>query len=129
MSKANPTQAMKQIIHKVRFIFCGSTPGDAVPFVMGGIQSTFPPREKNQAGPPPRFLLPFALRSCRTPPIHYIAPMFDWFSDPSAWAALLTLTLLEIVLGIDNIVFISMAFSLTVEMLNLKLRPATAAAP
>ena len=33
--------------------------------------------------------------------------MFDWFSDPSAWAALLTLTLLEIVLGIDNIVFIS----------------------
>jgi predicted tellurium resistance membrane protein TerC len=35
--------------------------------------------------------------------------MFDysWFSDPNAWAALATLTLLEIVLGIDNIVFIS----------------------
>ncbi len=35
--------------------------------------------------------------------------MFDysWFSQPDAWAALLTLTLLEIVLGIDNIVFIS----------------------
>ncbi len=32
---------------------------------------------------------------------------FQWFNDPSAWAALLTLTLLEIVLGIDNIVFIS----------------------
>ncbi|MBC8128043.1 MAG: TerC family protein, partial [Gloeobacteraceae cyanobacterium ES-bin-144] len=32
---------------------------------------------------------------------------FTWFSDPSAWAALATLTLLEIVLGIDNIVFIS----------------------
>lgn len=32
---------------------------------------------------------------------------FDWLSDPSAWAALLTLTLLEIVLGIDNIVFLS----------------------
>ncbi len=32
---------------------------------------------------------------------------FDWFSDPNAWAALATLTLLEIVLGIDNIVFIS----------------------
>jgi len=32
---------------------------------------------------------------------------FSWFSDPVAWAALLTLTLLEIVLGIDNIVFIS----------------------
>jgi predicted tellurium resistance membrane protein TerC len=32
---------------------------------------------------------------------------FSWFSQPDAWAALLTLTLLEIVLGIDNIVFIS----------------------
>jgi predicted tellurium resistance membrane protein TerC len=32
---------------------------------------------------------------------------FTWFSQPDAWAALLTLTLLEIVLGIDNIVFIS----------------------
>ena len=32
---------------------------------------------------------------------------FNWFSDPSAWAALATLTLLEIVLGIDNIVFLS----------------------
>ncbi len=32
---------------------------------------------------------------------------FSWFSDPSAWAALATLTLLEIVLGIDNIVFLS----------------------
>ncbi len=33
--------------------------------------------------------------------------MFEWFADPQAWVALLTLTLLEIVLGIDNIVFIS----------------------
>ena len=32
---------------------------------------------------------------------------FSWFSQPDAWAALFTLTLLEIVLGIDNIVFIS----------------------
>jgi predicted tellurium resistance membrane protein TerC len=31
----------------------------------------------------------------------------DWISDPNAWIALLTLTLLEIVLGIDNIIFIS----------------------
>ena len=30
-----------------------------------------------------------------------------WISDPEAWIALATLTLLEIVLGIDNIVFIS----------------------
>ena len=33
--------------------------------------------------------------------------MFDWFADPQAWAALATLTALEIVLGIDNIIFIS----------------------
>ncbi|MCB0278030.1 MAG: TerC family protein [Calditrichaeota bacterium] len=31
----------------------------------------------------------------------------DWITDPNAWAALLTLTALEIVLGIDNIIFIA----------------------
>ncbi len=31
----------------------------------------------------------------------------DWFSDPQAWIGLLTLTALEIVLGIDNVIFIS----------------------
>jgi predicted tellurium resistance membrane protein TerC len=31
----------------------------------------------------------------------------DWFSDPNAWMGLLTLTALEIVLGIDNVIFIS----------------------
>ena len=31
----------------------------------------------------------------------------EWFSDPATWTALLTLTALEIVLGIDNIIFIS----------------------
>ena len=31
----------------------------------------------------------------------------EWMSDPQAWIALVTLTALEIVLGIDNIVFIS----------------------
>ena len=31
----------------------------------------------------------------------------DWITDPTIWASLLTLTLLEIVLGIDNILFIS----------------------
>lgn len=30
-----------------------------------------------------------------------------WIYDPSAWIALITLTVLEIVLGIDNIIFIS----------------------
>jgi predicted tellurium resistance membrane protein TerC len=33
--------------------------------------------------------------------------MFDWLADPNAWMALATLTALEIVLGIDNIIFIS----------------------
>ena len=33
--------------------------------------------------------------------------MFDWLADPNAWVALATLTALEIVLGIDNIIFIS----------------------
>jgi predicted tellurium resistance membrane protein TerC len=33
--------------------------------------------------------------------------MFDWLSDPQAWISLLTLSVLEIVLGIDNIIFIS----------------------
>jgi predicted tellurium resistance membrane protein TerC len=32
---------------------------------------------------------------------------FSWFTSPEAWIALLTLAVLEIVLGIDNIVFIS----------------------
>lgn len=31
----------------------------------------------------------------------------EWLADPQAWMALVTLTLLEIVLGIDNIIFIS----------------------
>jgi predicted tellurium resistance membrane protein TerC len=32
---------------------------------------------------------------------------FSWIASPEAWVALLTLTVMEIVLGIDNIVFIS----------------------
>src|SRR5215470_8938954 len=31
----------------------------------------------------------------------------DWIFDPEIWASLLTLTALEIVLGIDNLVFIA----------------------
>lgn len=33
--------------------------------------------------------------------------MFEWIASPEAWAALATLVALEIVLGIDNIIFIS----------------------
>jgi predicted tellurium resistance membrane protein TerC len=35
----------------------------------------------------------------------------EWISDPNAWLGLLTLTALEIVLGIDNIIFISILSS------------------
>jgi predicted tellurium resistance membrane protein TerC len=31
----------------------------------------------------------------------------EWFTDPQAWVGLATLTVLEIVLGIDNVIFIS----------------------
>ena len=33
--------------------------------------------------------------------------MFEWITDPEAWVSLATLTALEIVLGVDNILFIS----------------------
>ncbi|HEX9953577.1 MAG TPA: TerC family protein [Rubricoccaceae bacterium] len=39
--------------------------------------------------------------------LDWFATHFSWFDDPQAWVALATLTALEIVLGIDNIVFIS----------------------
>lgn len=34
--------------------------------------------------------------------------MFEWIADPQAWLGLATLTILEIVLGIDNIIFLSL---------------------
>ena len=37
--------------------------------------------------------------------------MLELFADPNAWAALITLTVLEVVLGIDNLVFISVLVS------------------
>lgn len=37
--------------------------------------------------------------------------MFEWIANPEAWVALFTLTALEIVLGIDNIIFISILVS------------------
>jgi predicted tellurium resistance membrane protein TerC len=35
----------------------------------------------------------------------------DWITEPKAWIALLTLTVLEIVLGVDNVIFISILSS------------------
>ena len=37
--------------------------------------------------------------------------MLAWISDPAAWAALVSLTAMEVVLGIDNVVFISVLVS------------------
>ena len=40
----------------------------------------------------------------------------EWMSDPTAWSALAALLTLEIVLGVDNVVFISiLASKLPVE--------------
>jgi predicted tellurium resistance membrane protein TerC len=35
----------------------------------------------------------------------------EWLADPNAWIGLLTLTVLEIVLGVDNVIFISILAS------------------
>ena len=37
----------------------------------------------------------------------YLAGIMEWLTDPQIWISLVTLTVLEIVLGIDNIIFIS----------------------
>src|ERR1700677_454601 len=34
--------------------------------------------------------------------------MLALFADPNTWAALVTLTVLEVVLGVDNVVFVSL---------------------
>lgn len=56
----------------------------------------------------------------------------DWLTDPNVWAALVTLTALEIVLGVDNIIFISIVTArlpaerrATAQRLGLTLAAAT----
>jgi predicted tellurium resistance membrane protein TerC len=58
------------------------------------------------------------------PPLPSLAGfiMFEWLSDPNAWASLLTLTALEIVLGIDNIIFISIMANRLPESQRAKAR-------
>ena len=46
----------------------------------------------------------------------------EWLTDPQVWMALLTLTALEIVLGIDNIIFISIQASKLPHHLQDKVR-------
>ena len=39
--------------------------------------------------------------------MEFLADYFVWMNDPTAWVALVTLIVLEVVLGIDNLIFIS----------------------
>lgn len=48
--------------------------------------------------------MPCACSNCKTTPMEFIIPDF---ADPAVWISLITLCFLEIVLGIDNIIFIS----------------------
>jgi predicted tellurium resistance membrane protein TerC len=41
------------------------------------------------------------------PIIDFLAPHFAFVNDPTAWVALVTLVVMEVVLGIDNLIFIS----------------------
>ena len=41
--------------------------------------------------------------------------MFEWMIDPTAWLGLLTLVVLEIVLGIDNLLFIAILAEISSE--------------
>src|ERR1700730_8183419 len=48
---------------------------------------------------------------CRIPAAKVIQIMIELLTSAEAWAALLTLTALEIVLGIDNVIFLSVLVS------------------
>jgi predicted tellurium resistance membrane protein TerC len=37
--------------------------------------------------------------------------MIEWLTSPQTWIALITLTSLEIVLGVDNVIFVSILCS------------------
>jgi len=51
-----------------------------------------------------------------------MADIFAWVNDPTAWVALLTLVTLEIVLGIDNLIFISILSNKLPEHQRVKAR-------
>lgn len=56
------------------------------------------------------------------PPQREITRIMEWLSNPDIWVAFLTLTALEIVLGIDNIIFISILVSRLPKELQPKAR-------
>ncbi len=37
--------------------------------------------------------------------------LIDWLTNPDVWASFITLSAMEVVLGIDNVVFISLLVS------------------
>jgi predicted tellurium resistance membrane protein TerC len=48
--------------------------------------------------------------------------MFEWIADPQAWVTLVSLTFLEIVLGIDNIIFLTILVNKVEESKRNKTR-------
>ncbi|GAA2833708.1 putative tellurium resistance membrane protein TerC [Aminobacter aminovorans] len=54
--------------------------------------------------------------------IEFLAPYFGFINDPTAWVALLTLIALEVVLGIDNLIFISILTNKLPEAQRAKAR-------
>src|SRR5262245_38738446 len=59
---------------------------------------------------------------CGDPAHQILQGMIELLTSPEAWAALLTLTALEIVLGIDNVIFISVIVSRIPEPLATRAR-------
>jgi len=49
-------------------------------------------------------------------------PLLDLLADPAAWAALVTLIVMEVVLGIDNLVFVSIVSNKVAEANRTKVR-------
>ncbi len=54
--------------------------------------------------------------------MEWLAPHFEFVNDPTAWVALLTLVMLEVVLGIDNLIFISILTNKLPEAQRVKAR-------
>ncbi|MGB5132622.1 MAG: TerC family protein, partial [Steroidobacteraceae bacterium] len=48
--------------------------------------------------------------------------MLEFLSDPAVWVSLLTLTLLEVVLGVDNVIFLSILVSRMPKELQARAR-------
>jgi predicted tellurium resistance membrane protein TerC len=54
--------------------------------------------------------------------IEFLAQHFDWVGSPTAWVALVTLIVIEVVLGIDNLIFISILTNKLPERMRVTAR-------